>query len=257
MNIVLDIRKTVEQNASYYFEKSKKAKKKLKGALSAVARAEADLANLEKARRMEEKKIEPAVQRKKEWYEKFRWFISSSGFLVIGGRDATTNEIIIKKYLDKNDLVFHTDIAGSPFVVVKSEGKDIDKKTIEEAAVFCAVFSRAWKAGRSSQEVYCINPEQVSKKTKSGEYLSKGSFMIYGERKYFSAELKLAIGTKNSMVIAGPVDAVRKHCEKFVELTHGDEKTSSAAKLIRKLAGGELDDIIRALPSGGCRVKLN
>jgi len=43
----------------------------------------------------------------KEWYEKFRWFISSDDFLILGGRDATSNEIVIKKHTEKNDLVFH------------------------------------------------------------------------------------------------------------------------------------------------------
>ena len=33
----------------------------------------------------------------KKPYMKFRWFISSDGFLCLGGRDATSNEIIIKK----------------------------------------------------------------------------------------------------------------------------------------------------------------
>ena len=36
MKISLDIRKSVEENASVFFEKSKKAKKKLKGALEAL-----------------------------------------------------------------------------------------------------------------------------------------------------------------------------------------------------------------------------
>ena len=67
----------------------------------------------------EEQVKRPNIEIKREWYEKFRWFISSEGFLVIGGRDATSNEIVIKKHADKNDLVFHTDIKGSPFHLSK------------------------------------------------------------------------------------------------------------------------------------------
>ena len=55
-------------------------------------------------------------QKKREWYEKFHWFFSSEGFLCVGGKDATSNEVIIKKHLEKNDLVLHTDMAGSPFL---------------------------------------------------------------------------------------------------------------------------------------------
>ena len=47
MRIVLDIRKTVEQNAATYFERAKKLKAKSKGAREAVARFQTQLAALE------------------------------------------------------------------------------------------------------------------------------------------------------------------------------------------------------------------
>jgi len=43
--------------------------------------------------------------------------------------------------------------------------------------------------------------------------------------------------------------------KKFVELQQGNQKTSSVAKKIRAKIGGELDDIIRAMPAGGCKIK--
>ena len=49
----------------------------------------------------------------------------------------------------------------------------------------------------------------------------------------------------------GPVEAVRHHCEKFVVVVQGDSKPSDLAKILQKQLGGELDEIIRALPSGG------
>jgi predicted ribosome quality control (RQC) complex YloA/Tae2 family protein len=38
------------------------------------------------------------VVRKPAWYERFNWFISSENFLVISGRDAQQNELIVKRY---------------------------------------------------------------------------------------------------------------------------------------------------------------
>lgn len=32
-------------------------------------------------------------------FEKFRWFISSENYLVIGGRDQQQNELIVKRHL--------------------------------------------------------------------------------------------------------------------------------------------------------------
>jgi predicted ribosome quality control (RQC) complex YloA/Tae2 family protein len=86
---------------------------------------------------------------------------------VIGGRDATSNEIVIKKHTIASDLVFHTDMAGSPFFVLKSSTdntKGLDQQSIKEAADATCSFSRAWKMGLSTQSVFYVNPEQKSSK---------------------------------------------------------------------------------------------
>ena len=64
----------------------------------------------------------------KEWYEKFRWFTSSDGFLVVAGKDTVSNEVLVKKYATQEDAVFHAEISGAPFVVVKAEGRTIVSK---------------------------------------------------------------------------------------------------------------------------------
>ena len=46
----------------------------------------------------------------KKWYEKFRWYTSSDGFLVVAGKDTVSNEVLIKKYTTKEDVVFHAEI---------------------------------------------------------------------------------------------------------------------------------------------------
>jgi len=252
MRIKIDINKTVEKNAAEYFEKSKKAKKKLEGAKDALQKSRKKLEKIKKEKPKKEQK--QAKQIKKEWYEKFRWFISSEDFLCIGGRDATTNEIIIKKYTEENDIVFHTDIAGSPFFIIKTEGKKPGEKTINETSQATAGFSRAWKMGIASADVFYVKPEQVTKKAKAGEYLQKGAFMIYGKKNYLKPIIKFAVGISKDKIMAGPIDAVKKNTEKFMAIEQGNEKASSVAKKIQKKIGGELDDIIRALPSGGCKL---
>ena len=250
MKLKLYIDKNVDQNAALYFEKAKKAKKKLKGALEALEQTKKKLGKLE----LEQPKVEekPTQTRKKEWYEKYRWFISSEGFLVLGGRDATTNEILIKKHTEKDDVVLHTDMAGSPSFVVKAAGKKPGKKTLEEAATATASYSRAWRLGLTTLDVFYVKPEQVTKKAKSGEYLGKGAFMITGKTNYLRPGVELAVGNKDGRVISGPVSAVKKQTKEFVVVKQGSEKTSSVAKRIKKKIGCDLDEIIRALPAGGC-----
>ncbi len=255
VEIKLYIDKTLEENASLYFEKAKKSKKKLAGALETLEK------NQKKIKSIEKKKPEPKpekIKRKQQWFEKFRWFYSSENLLVIGGRDATTNDIVIKKHTEKDDLVFHTDMSGSPFFVVKSEGKNIGENTKEETAQATASYnSRAWKAGLSTLDVFYVKPGQVSKQAQSGEFLAKGAFMIRGKTTYLHPTLELAIGIKEGQIIGGPVNAIKAHAEQFVIITQGRDKASSIAKKIKSKfkADVDLDDIIRFLPAGGCEIK--
>lgn len=268
VKLVLDIRKSVEGNAAVYFEKAKKARKKLEGAKAALDRTQRKLQQLLSEKEASDSEYAAAAERKtvavmsrsKEWYEKFRWFTSSEGFLCIGGRDATTNEIIIKKHTDSNDLVFHTELAGSPFFVIKSSSHEgvIGPATIEEAAIATAGYSRAWKAGLQSVDVYYVKPEQVSKEARAGEYLTKGAFMVYGKKNPVPVRLGLSVGvTSTGKIMGGPAAAVSASCGKYVKLVQGDSKPSDAAKKIAKilsLSTSHLDEIIRAMPAGEFKV---
>tara|TARA_Y100000310_G_scaffold345288_1_gene463440 strand:- start:4943 stop:5725 length:783 start_codon:yes stop_codon:yes gene_type:complete len=258
VKILINLKKSVEENASVYYEKAKKAKKKIKGAEDAIKKNKKKLIDLQKKADKELKEIEEkeeVVKRRKEWYEKFRWFFTSEGFLVIGGRDATSNEVVIKKYTESNDLVFHTDMAGSPFFVVKTDGKDVGGASKNEVSDATCTFSRAWKLGLQTTSVFSVDPEQVSKKAQSGEYLTKGAFMIYGKVNYVDNTVNLAVGDYKGKIMAGPVESVKKHCKKVIILVQGDEKPSDIAKKIKHKLGGDLDTIIRALPAGEFSIK--
>ena len=255
MEVSLDLRKTPEENAATYFEAAKKAKRKLVGAEKALEKSREKLAELLEKKETESSRKSETVIRQKKWYEKFRWFFSSEGFLCVGGRDATTNDIIIKKHADENDVIFHTEMSGSPFFVVKAENKKPGKATLDEAATAVASFSRAWRLGLSHAEVFSAEPSQLTKTPKAGEYLEKGAFIIKGHVKKQMVELKLAVGAlEDGSIMCGPVSAVKKNCPRQVSISQGNAKLSDAAKKIRKLFGGELDEVIRILPSGGVKL---
>ena len=255
MKISLSLKKSVEENASDYFDKAKKMKKKIVGAKEAVKIFEKKLKETEEKH---ESEIKPKQQLKKrvklEWYEKFRWFKSSEGFLCIGGKDATTNEIVIKKYTDKDDIVFHTDMAGSPFFIIKTEGKIPTEITLNEVATATASYSRAWKNGMTTLDVFYVKPEQVSKEANSGEFMPKGAFMIRGKTLYIKPEVKLALSVKDGQVIAGPVSAIKAQTDDYIVITPGQDKTSDIAKTIRSKFGGDLDEVMRMMPSGGSSI---
>ncbi|MFH1649575.1 MAG: NFACT RNA binding domain-containing protein [Candidatus Woesearchaeota archaeon] len=249
MKINLDLTKSLEENAALYFEKAKKSRKKIEGIDKAISLANSKLKEVPRKKAFVKK-----VDSKKHWYERFRWCFSSEGFLLVGGKDAPTNEEVIKKHAEKGDVVLHTDMAGSPFVVIKSEGKDIPDLTKAEAAQFVAAFSRAWKKGLGSIEVFWVLPDQVTKQANAGESLPTGAFMIRGKTNYVSSNMDYAVGIlEDGRVMGGPLRSVKKHCSKFVKIRQANGKTSDVAKQIRKQIGGDLDSIVRALPAG-CEV---
>ena len=247
MKIWIDTTKSLEENAAHYYEKSKKAKQKLEGLKKAIHVSKKKLQSLEKDE--EKAKVTYEKPPEKKWYMKFRYFTSSDGFLCFGGRDAGTNELIIKKHTEKGDLVFHTDLVGSPFFVIKAEGKTIPKKTREEVANATVSFSRAWREEIGNAEVYCITPEQVKKELG----LPKGSFMIHGKREYFKAIVGLYITTnKENYLECTPI-------KQELQIIQGGKRSDTAKKIQHifmkeKKIKYELDDIIRILP-GDCSLK--
>lgn len=185
---------------------------------------------------------------KKEWYEKFRWFFTSGGLLAVGGRDATSNEMVIKKHMEIEDWVFHTSMAGSPFFLLK-KGKDkASEEDIEEVAIATASYSRAWKNGYSTQEVFYVRPEQVSKKAEAGEYLTKGSFMVRGKKNILNPELEVCVGVVGGKVVGGPRSVIVEgdvYC-----LVPGKTKKSDIAKKIAQKLGRSVDEVMAVIPNG-------
>ncbi len=267
MELELDARLTVPQNAKAYYDKAKEMGKKAEGAKVALQATEQL-----KAGKAEPKKTRSAQvprRRKPKWYERFRWFYSTDGFLVIGGRDVDTNEEIYAKYLEKRDLALHTDTPGAPLTVIKTSGEPVPETTLQEAAQFAVSYSSIWKAGLGSGDCYLVNGDQVTKTPEHGEFLRKGAFVIRGERSYFKdVPLGVALGISDGALIGGPVTAVEPKADPVVEIEPGEYNSDDLAKRIYRLfsekvedraylkAIASVDQIIQFLPPGGSRIKI-
>ena len=264
-SIIIDPKLTIPENAENYYEKAKKAKRKTKGALIAIENTKKQLEDIKSKKDIAMENISVPKKRVKKnlkWYEKLRWFLSSDGHLIVGGRDANSNESIVKKYLDPKDIYLHADIHGASSIAIKLNGDEINDTLLKESGEFAASFSSAWSMGFTSQDVFWVHPEQVTKTPESGEFLAKGSFVIRGHRNYIrGARVKLAIGIvdyEGKRIMAGPIEALEAHCENFVVLKPGFmKKEALAKKIINKINEDDLltlDDIIRVLPSGKCDI---
>ena len=249
MKVELDITKSVQQNAERYFESSKKAKRKVRGAKDAVERLK-DKGVSERA------PVQARSERPMRWFMDYRWHVSSSGVLCVGGRSAETNERLVKKYTNAKDRIFHTDVQGSPFYVVRSRGRELSSVEIQGVSNACASFSRAWKYGLVSIDVFEVGPEQVSKRARAGEYVSTGSFMVYGERTYHHGALELfatlvTIDETSYVMVSG-----ERLPESFARITPGDETPAQAARSLSKAVQVPVSEVERSLPPGPVRVEL-
>jgi predicted ribosome quality control (RQC) complex YloA/Tae2 family protein len=213
----------------------------------------------------------------KQWYERYRWFVTTDGHLVIGGRDASSNSAVIRKHMTENDLVFHAEIHGSPFFLVKNATNQENGTFVEETAQATVSFSRAWKDGLSNGDAYWVFPNQVKKGAPTGQFLPKGSFVIEGKRNFCRGiELKLSIGliqieNKRYRFVCGPSSAIQKRSLVLASLLPGGYDPMYLAKKIKSefvkvisdfdpdladyLKRVILDEIIRILPSGQSKIE--
>ena len=260
IEIEIDPKLSVYKNSSKYFELAKEFSEKIKKAKETLLNLESKLKELDK--QIEEKSEELKISiRKREWYEKYRWSLTRNGFLVIAGRDINQNESLVRKLLNEKDIFLHADIQGAAATILKTEGKNPSEDDIKDAAVIAACYSKAWKINMGAIDVFWVYGEQVSKTPPSGEYLSKGSFMIYGKRNFIkNVRLQLAVGiTDDFKVIIGSEEAVRKYSKLdiYFVIEPGEEDPSKLSqKIIRilqeklKVKGLKIlqDDIAKSLP---------
>jgi len=256
----LDFRKTVSENAENAYVSSKKFQEKLKGAEEALVNTKNQIKTLEKKDIVEkERKTETGKQ---FWFERFRWFISKEGNIVVAGKDAKSNEIVVKKYLKDGDRYAHADVHGAPSCIAKAidihdKNIPISEKTLEETCIFAASYSKAWNQFADAQ-AYWVLPEQVSKTPQSGEYLPKGAFIIRGKRNHYRCKLEIAVGEitieDTKKIMAGPVESVKARAEKFVVLQFGVMKKSAIAKKLAKIFDVSVETIQRILPPGNVTI---
>ena len=254
--------------ASMLFDESKKQK----GAITSIEKL------IEKTEDQLEKTIEKGEIakgsvgfsdiRKKNWYERYRWFFTSDGLLAVGGRDSSSNSALVRKHMESNDKIFHAEINGSPFFILKDTNEDLMPLSLEETAYATVCFSRAWQASAHGLNSFWVKPDQIKKAAPTGQSMGKGSFMIYGTRNFIKvASLKLAVGImkegENFLLISGPVEPIKKNCLCYVIIEPGGSLISDVAKKIRAEFNKSdekfqklfvVDDYVRALPTGSSKI---
>lgn len=266
--IKINTKLSLQSIASVLFNEAKKQSGAIKSIEDIKSKTEKKLENLQNKTELEQDIMLVTEIRKKNWYERYRWFYTSDGYLVIGGRDAASNSAVVRKHLVKNDKIFHADIFGSPFFIIKN-AENAPDTSMNEVAHATVCFSRAWREGLYGVSAYWVNPEQVKKSAPSGEFLPKGSFTIEGQRNFInSGNLKLSVGIipqdDGHVLTCGPSETIKKNsiCYAIIE-PDGAEMVETAKKIriefskiheeiTKKI---NIDDFVRVMPAGKSQIK--
>ena len=266
--IKINTNSSLQSIASILFNEAKKQSRAINSILEIKNKTEQKLNKLKNKTESEKNIVLVSEIRKKNWYERYRWFFTTDGFLTIGGRDAASNSAVVRKHLGKNDKIFHGDIFGSPFFILK-DAQNAPDTSMNEIASATVCFSRAWREGMYGVSAFWVYPDQVKKSAPSGEFLPKGSFTIEGQRNFIKSEtLKLAIGIipidEDYILTCGPPEPIIKNsiCYAIIE-PHGSEMVEAAKRIRIEFLKLEeeitkkisIDEFVRALPAGKSQIK--
>ena len=245
-DILINKNKSLEANASSYFDKSKEMDRKAERTREVIA-----------SKPISKPKKEIIKNKNIEWFERFRWFITTDGEISVAGKDARSNEQVVKKYLKNNDRYAHADIHGAPSVVVKNvNGVQPSEHSMLEACNFSLSYSKAWGARVSGGNSFWVENDKVSKTPNTGEFLAKGAFVIRGKRNWHrNLELNIAIGLityeGNLKFMGGPISSLEKHSDKYVIFRPGFTERKLVIRKLSEAFSAESTDIEKLLPSGG------
>ncbi len=266
--IKINTQAPLQSIASVLFNEAKRQSGAIKSIEQIKIKTNKRLEKLKNKTEVDKKEILVSEVRKKNWYERYRWFFTSDEMLAIGGRDAPSNSAVVRKHLGKNDRIFHGDIFGSPFFILK-DAETPSSISMNEVAHATVCFSRAWREGMHGISAYWVFPDQVKKSAPSGQFLPKGSFTIEGKRNFVNIpSLRLAVGIipqdDHYLLTSGPLAPIKKNslCYAIIE-PHGSEMVDVAKKIRLEFSKLEeeitkqisIDDFVRALPAGQSQIK--
>ncbi|KAJ5770539.1 uncharacterized protein N7511_002590 [Penicillium nucicola] len=220
LTIDIDLGLSPWANASQYYDQKKQASEK----------AERTAQSSTKALKSHEKKVttdlKKNLKQEKEvlrqtrtpfWFEKFIFFISSEGYLVIGARDAMQSELLYRRYMNKGDVFVHADLEGATPMVVKNRAGSADApispSTLSQAGNLCVATSSAWDS-KAVMSAWWAHAHQVSKIADNGSgILPTGSFQIKGEKNFLApSQLVLGFGI---MFQISKESSVKNHKQRF------------------------------------------
>lgn len=207
--VTIQLKLSAHANANALFDKyrasKEKAEKTIEASTKALAAAEENAKRQLLEAQKKTKHTATTTKRKPLWFEKFHYFVTSDNYLVLGGKDAHQNELLVKRYLRPGDAYLHADVFGAASCILrakrvrrkdgKTETMPLSEQALREAGNFTICRSSAWTS-RMVTSAWWVEANQVSKTAPTGEYLTVGSFMVRGKKNFLppsQLEMGLAV----------------------------------------------------------------
>lgn len=187
-------------------------------------------------------------------YTKYRWFFTSTGKLVVGGKSAEQNDALLKilKRTGEDFVVMHTSSPGSPFTVILAEKNEVKKTDIEESAIFTGCFSREWRAGRRQTTVDIFSFSQLYKNST----MKTGTWGVKGDITRKTVPLKLVLTKQENKLRAVPEKTLKSKKEIIAKIVPGrlDKKYFFTKLQVSTDVPLTQEEVLSALPSGGVKI---
>ena len=206
VKIELDPLKTPQQNAAKYFKNYTKAKTAEMHLTEQIAKGELEAAYLESVLdeieraggesdlvEIRRELMDSGYIKKQNHGRKVKIkesqpmsFSTEAGFEILVGKNNSQNDVLTLKTARKNDIWLHTQKIHGSHVIIRTDGREPDEKTLESAASLAAYYSQ----GRSGTKVPVDYTQVRYVKKPSG---SLPGMVIYTDYKTILAEPKESI----------------------------------------------------------------
>ncbi len=194
LTIALDPALSVDANAERYFKQARKVKRGLPVIERRLSETEGELKEWESAldrviqaetaeavdgaktayrlERLEPPPLRPRPQDEGAARREPRRYLSTDGREILVGRSSAGNEHLTFRLARPHDLWLHVEGYGGSHVVVRNlKGQTVPPRTLREAAVLAAFFSKARNAGKVPVHYTAVRFVRRSKGSKAGTVL--------------------------------------------------------------------------------------
>lgn len=203
VTVDIDLGMSAFANLETYFSQKKSAQLKKekteKTAESALKNSERKInATFKKDLEKTSKNLSIRRSRQKCWFEKFYWFVSNEGYLIIAPKDNLQLEMIYYKYFNSTtDYYVTSDVEGSLQVFVKNPyvRQEVPPLTLIQAGIFALSLSKAWNQKILTSAWYCEGSYVTKKDINDGSLLPDGVLNVTTEKRFLPpSQLSFGVG---------------------------------------------------------------